>query len=143
MDHLSLSEAFVTFLALLGPQKVLLSVTRIARTREVRSVRLVAWYAALSAALIGVVCALAAPWMALFFHITTASVELSAGVVFFVYALGLVFGVHLGEEAEPQPTPTRTGTPTPAGADAAPSGVRGVAPREKPENGKLGAAQQT
>ncbi len=35
MDRLNLADAFVTFFALLGPQKVLLSITRMARAREV------------------------------------------------------------------------------------------------------------
>jgi multiple antibiotic resistance protein len=100
VESLNLADAFVTFVAVLGPQKVLLSVVRMSRGRSVRNVRLVALYAAVAAAFVGVACALAAPWIATFFHITTASVELSAGLVFFVYAVGLVFGVHLGEDQE-------------------------------------------
>ena len=100
VESLNLADAFVTFVAVLGPQKVLLSVVRVSRGRSVRNVRLVALYAAVAASCVGAACALAAPWIAAFFHITTASVELSAGLVFFVYAVGLVFGVHLGEEAE-------------------------------------------
>lgn len=100
VESLNLADAFVTFVAVLGPQKVLLSAVRVSRGRSVRNVRLVALYAAAAAAAAGVVCALTAPWIATFFHITTASVELSAGLVFFIYAVGLVFGVHLGEEPE-------------------------------------------
>lgn len=100
VESLNLADAFVTFVAVLGPQKVLLSVVRMSRGRSARNVRLVALCAAAAAACVGVACALAAPWIATFFHITTASVELSAGLVFFIYAVGLVFGVHLGEEPE-------------------------------------------
>jgi multiple antibiotic resistance protein len=33
-------------------------------------------------------------WLATFFHIGTPAVQLAAGVVFFVYAVGLVLGFH-------------------------------------------------
>lgn len=99
MDHLNLADAFVTFFALIGPQKVLLSVARMARTRDVHNIRLVMTYAAGMAACVEVGCALTAPWVASFFHITAASVALAAGVVFFGYAVGMVFGVHFGEDA--------------------------------------------
>lgn len=103
MDSLNLADAFVTLFALLGPQKVLLSVVRMARSRSVQNVRVIALYAAGAAAGVGVACTLAAPWLAAFFHITTASVDLAAGVIFFAYAIGLVFGVHLGDElTEPE-----------------------------------------
>jgi multiple antibiotic resistance protein len=100
VESLNLADAFLTFVAVLGPQKVLLSAVRVSRGRSTRNVRKVALYAAAAAAAVGVACTLTAPWIATFFHITTASVELSAGLVFFVYAMGLVFGVHLGEEPE-------------------------------------------
>lgn len=95
---LNLADAFVALFAVLGPQKVLLSVARMARTRDARSVRQVLLPAAAVAACVGVVCALTAPWLATFFHITTASVQVASGMVFFAYALGLVFGYHLGED---------------------------------------------
>jgi multiple antibiotic resistance protein len=98
VEHLNLADAFVTFFALIGPQKVLLSVARMARTRDVRNIRLVMTYAAGAAACVEVGCALTAPWVASFFHITTASVELAAGLMFFVYAVGMVFGYHFGED---------------------------------------------
>jgi multiple antibiotic resistance protein len=97
VSALNLADAFVLFFTLVGPQKVLLSVIWMARTRDARSVRRVVTYAAVSAAVIGITCALSAPWVAEFFHITRASVELAAGLVFFTYASGLVFGVHFGE----------------------------------------------
>jgi len=99
VNRLDLADAFITLFALLGPQKVLLSVARMARTREVRHVRLVMAYAALAAACVGVGCTLVGPWLASFFHITAASEEIAAGLVFFIYAVCLVFGIHLGDAA--------------------------------------------
>jgi multiple antibiotic resistance protein len=94
VENLNLADTFVTFLALLGPQKVLVSLARTALTADVRSIRRVALATATAAAAVGAACALAAPWIATFFHISDASLGLSAGVVFFVYALGLVLGFH-------------------------------------------------
>ena len=56
-------------------------------------------YGSVVAAGVGVAVALTAPWVATFFHITAASMELAGGVVFFTYAIGLVFGLHFGENA--------------------------------------------
>ena len=81
---------------MLGPQKVQVPVARMTRTRDPRYVRLAVSYAAVVAAGVGVAFALTAPWIATFFHITSASMELAAGVVFFIYAIGLVFGLHFG-----------------------------------------------
>jgi len=94
MDSFNLADMFVTFLALLGPQKVLLSFARMGQTLDVRAIRLVAVSSSVCAAVVGVACALAAPWLATFFHIGTASLELAAGAVFFVYAVSVVLGLH-------------------------------------------------
>ncbi|HEY0932137.1 MAG TPA: MarC family protein [Trebonia sp.] len=94
MDRLNLADLVVTFLALLGPQKVLLSFARVARSTDTRSLRLVAADTAVAAACVGAVCALTAPWLATFFHISAPAVALAASVVFFVYAIGLVLGLH-------------------------------------------------
>jgi multiple antibiotic resistance protein len=94
MVSLNLADTFVTFLALLGPQKVLLSFARVARTLDVRSLRIVAVATAASAAVVGVVCALTAPWLATFFHIGPPELALASGLVFFIYAVGLVLGIH-------------------------------------------------
>ena len=100
VDSLSVADTFVTFLALLGPQKILVSFARTVQALDVRHSRTVAAVAALLAAAVGAVCALAAPWIATFFHFGTAAVELASGIVFFLYAVGLVLGVHLGESDE-------------------------------------------
>lgn len=99
MDPLNLADAFVAFFTLIGPQKILVPVARMSRARDPRNVRRAVSYAAAGAAGVGMVFALTAPWIATFFHITTASIELAAGLVFFTYAMGLVFGMHLGENS--------------------------------------------
>ena len=94
MVSLNLADVFITFLALFGPQKVLLSFARIGRSLDVRSLRIVAVATAGVAAVIGVILALTAPWIATFFHIGPAELALASGLVFFIYAVGLVMGIH-------------------------------------------------
>lgn len=100
MEALNLADTFVTFLALLGPQKELLAFARLTRTLDARALRAVAAAAAIAAALVGAVCTLTAPWLATFFHISTASIELAAGLVFFGYAMGVVLGLHFDLSAD-------------------------------------------
>src|SRR5579871_3182957 len=104
MTSLNLADALALFLSVIGPQKVLLSFARIAQTLDAKSVRRVAVTAAVASAGIGFVCALTAPWVATFFHISTAALELAAGAAFFVYALALVFGIHI-DLADPAHVP--------------------------------------
>ena len=59
MESFNLADTFVTFLALLGPQKVLLYFARLGQAIDVRSVRMVAVYSAGATTVIGVACALA------------------------------------------------------------------------------------
>src|SRR5580692_5210992 len=56
MDSLNLADTFITFFALFGPQKVLLSFARLSRTLDDRSVRVVAAATACTAAVIGALC---------------------------------------------------------------------------------------
>jgi multiple antibiotic resistance protein len=100
MESLNLADTFVTFLALIGPQKVLLSFGRLARTLDDRSVRAVAAATAITAACVGALCALIAPWLATFFHIGAAELNLAAGLLFIIYAVGLVLGIHFDTEPE-------------------------------------------
>jgi multiple antibiotic resistance protein len=95
MTSLNLADMLALFLSIIGPQKVLLSFARIAQTLDAQSVRLVAVIAAVASAAIGFACALTAPWLATFFNISTPALELAAGAAFFVYALALVFGIHV------------------------------------------------
>src|ERR1700751_3750602 len=94
MVSLDLAATFVIFLALMGPQKVLISFAHLARTLDVHSLRIVAAASAFTSAVVGVLCALTAPWLATFFHISSASLALASGLVFFIYAVGLVLGIH-------------------------------------------------
>ena len=98
MDSLNLADTFVTFFALFGPQKVLLSFGRLSRTLDDHSVRRVAAATAISAAIIGAVCALTAPWVTTFFHIGVPELDLAAGMLFVIYAVGMVLGIHFDGE---------------------------------------------
>jgi multiple antibiotic resistance protein len=98
MDSLNLADTFVTFFALFGPQKVLLSFGRLSRTLDDHSVRRVAAATAGSAAIIGAVCALTAPWVTTFFHIGAPELDLAAGLLFVIYAVGMVLGIHFDAE---------------------------------------------
>jgi multiple antibiotic resistance protein len=104
MTSLNLADMLALFLSIIGPQKMLLSFARIAQTLDSRSVRLVAVIAALASAGIGVLCALTAPWVATFFHISRPALELAAGTAFFIYAVALVFGIHI-DLADPAHVP--------------------------------------
>jgi multiple antibiotic resistance protein len=94
MASLDVVDTFVMFLALVGPQKVLVTFGRIARLLDPRALRLVAVTTAFTAACLGVVLALTAPWVADFFHISAPTLDLAAGLVFVIYAVGQVLGVH-------------------------------------------------
>jgi multiple antibiotic resistance protein len=98
MYSLNLADTFVTFFALFGPQKVLLSFGRLSRTLDDHSVRTVAAATAVSAAIIGAVCALTAPWVTTFFHIGVPELDLAAGLWFVIYAAGMVLGIHFDGE---------------------------------------------
>ena len=98
MESLNLADIFVTFLAIIGPQKVLLSFGRLSRTLDDHQVRTVAAATASTAAIIGAVCALTAPWVTTFFHIGSPELDLAAGLLFIIYAVGMVLGIHFDTE---------------------------------------------
>lgn len=115
MASLNLADTFIAFLALAGPQKVLLAFAQLARTLDVRSLRLVAAATALTAAIIGTLCALTAPWLATFFHISPGALALASGLVFFIYAVGLVLGIHFDHAGAPaEATPDGEGSADPS-----------------------------
>jgi len=97
VESLNFLDIFVTFLALLGPQKILLSFDEASRRLTPRQGRFLAVTSSLAAAAVGVVCALTAPWLTSFFHISYPAVQLAGGLVFFIYAVTLLFGLHLGD----------------------------------------------
>jgi multiple antibiotic resistance protein len=98
MESLDVAGVFVTFLALFGPQKVLLSFIYATRDHDARVGRRVAIATSCAAAFVGALCAFTAPWLTGFFHISAASLQLAGGIVFFAYAFGLVFGLHFGSD---------------------------------------------
>jgi multiple antibiotic resistance protein len=112
MGSLNFVDIFVTFLALVGPQKILLSFDEASRRLRPREARLLAVYSSVAAAAVGVVCALSAPWLTRFFHISYQAVELAGGTVFFLYAVMLLFGLH--------PVPEQVGEETNGGVPVHP-----------------------
>jgi multiple antibiotic resistance protein len=99
MASLNLNSAFVTFFAVVGPPKVLLTYARLSRSRTHRElVRLVGLSTALAAG-VGVVMAFLSDPVTTFFHVSDESLQMAGGVIFFLYAVGLVLGLHFGSEA--------------------------------------------
>ncbi len=98
MGSLNFADVFATFLALLGPQKILLAFDAASRRLAPRDIRFLAATSSIAAAAVGVVCALTAPWLTTFFHISHQAVELAGGSTFFIYAVTLMFGLHIGNE---------------------------------------------
>jgi multiple antibiotic resistance protein len=78
MASLNFVDSFVTFLALLGPQKILLSFDQASRALPPRQARILAVISSAAAAAVGVACALTAPWLTSFFHISYPAVQLAA-----------------------------------------------------------------
>ncbi|WP_300608430.1 MarC family protein [Trebonia sp.] len=108
MGSINFADVFATFLALLGPQKILLSFEAATRRLSSREIRFLAATSSIAAAAVGVACALTAPWLTTFFHISYQAVELAGGSIFFIYAVTLVFGVRLFDEGggeQPDGTP--------------------------------------
>ncbi|MCC9311033.1 MarC family protein [Kitasatospora sp. RB6PN24] len=98
MVAFNLSSAFITFFAVVGPPKVLLTYARLSRSRSHRElVRLLTVSTALAAG-VGVVMAFLADPVTEFFHVSDESLQLAGGAIFFLYAVGLVLGVHFGVE---------------------------------------------
>jgi len=95
VKSLGLADTFVTFFALLGPEEMVLSFARATRAMDRRTAHLTAVFVALAAAGVGAVIALIAPWVVIYFRIGTSALKLAAGIVYFVYAVGLVVGVRL------------------------------------------------
>ncbi len=97
---ISLNSTFIMFLAVVGPPKVLLAYAQVAARMTVREAHRTAAAASGVAAVLGVAEAYTAHYVTDFFHITDQSLELAGGVIFFVYAMGLVLGLHLGGPSE-------------------------------------------
>ncbi|MFC8716975.1 MarC family protein [Kitasatospora sp. NPDC057198] len=96
MSAITLSTVFVTFFAVVGPPKVLLAFAQLSQTRSPAELRRLTLVSSLVAAVAGLVLAYSADFMAALFHISDQSLQLAGGVIFFIYAVALVLGVHLG-----------------------------------------------
>ncbi|MEU6237282.1 MarC family protein [Kitasatospora sp. NPDC047058] len=96
----NLSSAFIAFFAVVGPPKVLLSFARLAATRSTGELRRLAAWSTVISALIGLVLAYTADPVTTLFHISDQSLQLAGGTIFFVYAVALVLGIHLGAGAD-------------------------------------------
>ncbi|MFF2039051.1 MarC family protein [Kitasatospora sp. NPDC058170] len=104
----NLSSAFIAFFAVVGPPKTLLSFARLAATRTTGELRRLAAWSSLISALVGLVLAFSADFVTSLFHISDQSLQLAGGAIFFIYAVALVLGIHLGvgdEEDEHLPNP--------------------------------------
>ncbi|WP_457029346.1 MarC family protein [Kitasatospora sp. P5_F3] len=100
MPDFDLTSAFVTLFAVVGPPKVLLTFARLARNRSHRELVQLTLVATGLAAVVGVTVEYSADFLASFFHIDNWSLELAGGVIFFIYAVALVLGIHLGGTPE-------------------------------------------
>ncbi|QMU76622.1 MarC family protein [Streptacidiphilus sp. PB12-B1b] len=96
MHALNLYGTFIAFIAVVGPPKVLLSFAHLSRTRSVREVSRIALIGSGIAALVGIVVAYTAQVLTSFFHISHQSLQLAGGTIYFIYAIALVMGIHLG-----------------------------------------------
>ncbi|WP_354640075.1 MarC family protein [Kitasatospora camelliae] len=100
MPDLSLSSAFTTFFAVVGPPKVLLAFAHLSRRYSLPEMRRLTLVSSAVAGAVGVTMAYAADHLTDFFHVSDQSLQLAGGVIFFIYAVALVMGIGLpgGEE---------------------------------------------
>ncbi|MFF0293880.1 MarC family protein [Kitasatospora sp. NPDC004614] len=96
MSAINLSTVFVTFFAVVGPPKVLLAFAQLSQTRTPAELRKLTLVSSAVAAVVGLVLAYSADVMAALFHISDQSLQIAGGVIFFIYAVALVLGIHLG-----------------------------------------------
>ncbi|QEU93017.1 MarC family protein [Streptomyces kanamyceticus] len=105
MTALSYSAAFITFFSVVGPPKVLLAFAGLAQNHPMGELRRIALISSAAAILVGLLTGITAPWLLDLFHISTPALQLAGGVIFFIYAVGLVLGIHLGTESPGEDTP--------------------------------------
>ncbi|MFF8833864.1 MarC family protein [Streptomyces sp. NPDC015130] len=105
MDVFSFSAAFITFFSVVGPPKVLLTFAGLAQAHPVGQLRTIALISSGAAVLVGLVTGILAPWILDLFHISTPALQIAGGVIFFLYAVGLVLGLHLGSDGSHQDAP--------------------------------------
>ncbi|MER5965157.1 MarC family protein [Streptomyces sp. NPDC002057] len=105
MNAFSFSAAFITFFSVVGPPKVLLAFAGLAQVHPARQLRTIALISSGAAVLVGLLTGITAPWLLDVFHISTPALQLAGGVIFFIYAVGLVLGLHLGSPTTHQDAP--------------------------------------
>lgn len=105
MNAFSYSAAFITFFSVVGPPKVLLAFAGLAQVHPVSQMRTIALISSAAAVLVGLVMGITTPWLLNVFHISTPALQLAGGVIFFIYAVGLVLGLHLGSNTTHQDAP--------------------------------------
>lgn len=108
MITLTYSAAFITFFSVIGPPKVLLAFAGLAQQHPRNDLRTIALVSSAGAAVIGVAAGFTSPWLLELFHISTPALALAGGVIFFLYAIGLVLGLHIGSESAGQDGPDVT-----------------------------------
>ncbi|MFI9113209.1 MarC family protein [Streptomyces venezuelae] len=108
MNAFTYSAAFITFFSVIGPPKVLLAFAGLAQVHPARQMRTIALISSGVAVLVGLVTGITAPWLLNVFHISTPALQLAGGVIFFIYAVGLVLGLHLGTSPTHQDAPDLT-----------------------------------
>ncbi|MFE8939585.1 MarC family protein [Streptomyces sp. NPDC007872] len=105
MNAFTFSAAFITFFSVVGPPKVLLSFAGLAQVHPARQLRTIALISSAAAVLVGLLAGITAPWLLDLFHISTPALQLAGGLIFFLYAVGLVLGLHLGSDSAHQDAP--------------------------------------
>jgi small neutral amino acid transporter SnatA (MarC family) len=102
MPAINFTTAFVTFFAVIGPPKVMLAFAHLAAEFTLPQMRRLVLLSTLITACVGVGMAYAADHVVGFFHISDESLQIAGGVIFFIYAVALVMGIHLGGGEEHQ-----------------------------------------
>lgn len=108
MITLTYSAAFITFFSVIGPPKVLLAFASLAQQHSRAELRRIALISSAGAVVVGVLAGFTAPWLLELFHISTAALALAGGIIFFLYAVGLVLGLHVGGVEGDEDTPDLT-----------------------------------
>ncbi|MEU5918228.1 MarC family protein [Streptomyces sp. NPDC004288] len=105
MNAFTFSAAFIAFFSVVGPPKVLLAFGGLAQAHDHRQLRNIALISSGAAVLVGLLTGTTAPWLLDVFHISTPALQLAGGFIFFIYAVGLVLGLHLGSDAAQDDAP--------------------------------------
>ncbi|MEV7568136.1 MarC family protein [Streptomyces tanashiensis] len=105
MNAFTFSAAYIAFFSVVGPPKVLLAFGGLAQVHDDRQLRNIALVSSGAAVLVGLVTGITAPWLLNVFHISTPALQLAGGFIFFIYAVGLVLGLHLGSDTAHQDAP--------------------------------------